>query len=486
MKRFGTRAATLTIVLTVLMAVPAAAQNLIGNPGFELPLSGTIQTEPCGITSPPLPPSPGNWLAYAQCLGSPPARATAPEPVHSGAFSGRVLREPAGCGSGGYFYQDVPFSPVTDYEFSGWVYPVEGSQQLSILFGWDHHGTSLGFTTMNVSPGSTFFEAWGTSGTGPAISYNAWHHLALIARASSHTAEFFIDGTLVGTTAPGSAVPPLPATVLLGEGSSCNSFVGDFFYDDMFLGPAPPAQHPTTTSVKCEPQPVVAGNPTTCTATVTDTATSGATTPTGTVSFKSSGPGTFSNGAKCTLSGTGASASCSVTYTPGSTPSEPVRTDTITAEYGGDSTHEASKGTTTVAVISPTALASGSFVIGDENATIGKVVTFSDVEWWGSNWWKENTLSGGPAPSSFKGFAESSPSPPMCGEEWTSGGGNSSGPPPTVPEYMEVIAASKITQSGSTIKGNAPEVVVVKTNPGYLPNPGHHGTGKLVAIVCKT
>jgi hypothetical protein len=55
-----------------------------------------------------------------------------------------------------------------------------------------------------------------------------------------------------------------------------------------------------------------------------------------------------------------------------------------------------------------------------------------------------------------------------------------------VPEYMAVIAASKITQSGSTISGNAPEVVVVKTNPGYAPNPGHKGTGKVIAIVCKS
>jgi hypothetical protein len=175
-----------------------------------------------------------------------------------------------------------------------------------------------------------------------------------------------------------------------------------------------------------------------------------------------------------------------VSYKPGSTPAEPVRTDTITAEYGGDTTHEASKGTTTVTVISPTALASGSFVIGDENAKIGNVVTFFDVEWWGSEWWKENSLSGGPAPAAFKGFAESSPSPPTCGETWTTNTGNSSGPPETVPLFMEVIAASKITQSGSTISGNAPEVVVVKTNPGYLPDPGHKGTGKVVAIVCKS
>jgi hypothetical protein len=246
------------------------------------------------------------------------------------------------------------------------------------------------------------------------------------------------------------------------------------------------AKHPTTTTVGCEPPTVVAGQPTKCTATVTDTATSGQTTPTGTVSFTTSGPGSF-NKASCKL-GTvnSSSASCSVIYTPGSTPSEPVRTDTLTATYEGDTTHEGSEGTTTVTVISPTALAHGSFVIGDQNATIGKVITFSDVEWWGSNWWKQNSLSGGPAPSSFKGFAESSPSPPTCGETWTTNTGNSSGPPPTVPEYMEVIAASKISQSGSTITGNAPEVVVVKTNPGYLPDPGHKGTGKVVAIVCKT
>jgi hypothetical protein len=131
-------------------------------------------------------------------------------------------------------------------------------------------------------------------------------------------------------------------------------------------------------------------------------------------------------------------------------------------------------------------LAHGSFTIGDQNATVGKVVTFSDVEWWGSNWWKENSLSGGPAPAAFKGFAESSPNPPLCGETWTTDTGNSSGPPATVPGFMAVIAASKITQSGSTITGNAPEVVIVKTNPGYMPNPGHKGTGTLVMILCKS
>jgi hypothetical protein len=242
--------------------------------------------------------------------------------------------------------------------------------------------------------------------------------------------------------------------------------------------------HGTFTVVTCAPQLVVAGNSTTCMATVSSGGAS-PTPPTGTVSFTSSGPGTFGSGGSCTLvPEPPRDATCSVTYTPGSTPSTPVRTDTITAKYNGDPTHGTSSGTALVEVISPTALASGSFVIGDQNATIGNIVTFSDVEFWGSDWWKENSLSGGPAPAAFKGFAASSTSPPTCGEHWTTDTGNSSGPPATVPGFMEVIASSKITQSGTTISGDAPEVVVVKTNPGYLPDPGHKGTGMVMADVC--
>jgi hypothetical protein len=38
----------------------------------------------------------------------------------------------------------------------------------------------------------------------------------------------------------------------------------------------------------------------------------------------------------------------------------------------------------------------------------------------------------------------------------------------------------------TSVKCSPDPFVVVKTNPGYLPNPGHKGTGKLVVIVCKT
>jgi hypothetical protein len=53
-----------------------------------------------------------------------------------------------------------------------------------------------------------------------------------------------------------------------------------------------------------------------------------------------------------------------------------------------------------------------------------------------------------------------------------------------VPEYMTVIASSAISRSGPTISGNIPEVVVVETNPGSPPDPGHPGTATVVAVVC--
>jgi hypothetical protein len=246
------------------------------------------------------------------------------------------------------------------------------------------------------------------------------------------------------------------------------------------VGPLP-LVHPTSTSVGCSPGTVVAGHSTTCTATVTDTAGSAQTTPTGTVGFSSSGAGSFGE-ASCTLAAVNASsASCQVSYTPSATTSSPVRSDTIAAAYGGDATHNPSSGETNVEVLSITLLASGSFVIGDQNAAMGNQVTF-----WGAQWSKLNTLSGGDAPPSFKGFASTTTAnPPSCGAAWSSGPGNSSPPPNApLPEYMVVIASSGVSKSGSTISGNTAHVVVVKTSPGYAPDPGHRGTGRVVGIVC--
>jgi hypothetical protein len=120
--------------------------------------------------------------------------------------------------------------------------------------------------------------------------------------------------------------------------------------------------------------------------------------------------------------------------------------------------------------------AGGTFVVGDKSAT-------GSVLFWGAQWAKVNVLSGGPAPSSFKGF-EDSVATPTCGSSWTTDPGNSSGPPASIPTYMGVIVSSSISKSGSTISGNTVHMVVVKTDPGYEPNPGHAGTGTVVAVIC--
>jgi len=123
--------------------------------------------------------------------------------------------------------------------------------------------------------------------------------------------------------------------------------------------------------------------------------------------------------------------------------------------------------------------ASGPFVIGDGNDSISSTVTF-----WGAQWAKNNTLSGGKAPSAFKGF-ENGDVAPSCPGSWTASPGNSSMPPSgPLPSYMGVIVSSSITKSGASISGDTRHIVVVKTDDGYAPDPGHAGTGTVVALAC--
>lgn len=135
----------------------------------------------------------------------------------------------------------------------------------------------------------------------------------------------------------------------------------------------------------------------------------------------------------------------------------------------------------TVQVIwtAPFAPGGGAFVIGDLNSSIGTHVTF-----WSARWSHFNQLSGGRAPRSFKGFAKQ-PTVPTCGVTWTSRPGNSSHPPHgPLPAFMAIIVSSKVTQRGHKISGDILHIVVVKTNPGYRPSPGHRGTGTVVSQVC--
>jgi hypothetical protein len=110
------------------------------------------------------------------------------------------------------------------------------------------------------------------------------------------------------------------------------------------------------------------------------------------------------------------------------------------------------------------------FVIGDGNATVGTHVTF-----WGAQWAKDNSLSGGDAPSAFKGLALTTD---VVNCAFATGPGNSvDGPDALPPGDVQVLVASSITKSGSTINGTFTGWVAVKPDPGYAGDPGHAGTG---------
>jgi hypothetical protein len=160
---------------------------------------------------------------------------------------------------------------------------------------------------------------------------------------------------------------------------------------------------------------------------------------------------------------------------------QPLGPGTVSGSFAGDNNYLPSGSNASTLIFDyPAGVAGGSFIIGDRNVLVGKQVTF-----WGAQWANLNLLSGGAAPSSFKGFAnQTSPNPATCGGNWATGPGNSSGPPSNIPTYMAVIVSSSITKSGSTIAGNARQIVIVKTNPGYDSNPGHTGTGTVVAVLC--
>jgi hypothetical protein len=131
------------------------------------------------------------------------------------------------------------------------------------------------------------------------------------------------------------------------------------------------------------------GGATVCSATVTDTARTGQSTPTGTVSFTHSGAGSL-YGSPCRLSGSGPAASCSVFFA-----SFPLGGQAITASYGGDATHDTSAGSTLVAVVLPEST-NGCLVFGhgqltaangDQASFLGLAFAKPPV---GAQWYRDN------------------------------------------------------------------------------------------------
>jgi hypothetical protein len=159
---------------------------------------------------------------------------------------------------------------------------------------------------------------------------------------------------------------------------------------------------------------------------------------------------------------------------------------TVTASFPGDAYYQAASASTTAIVFAFPS--TGAFALGD--LTVAAATPTTLVTWWVSTWNRLNSLTGGPAPSAFKGLASAVTTLPtqtpanVCSGTWTSAGGSSDRPPATVPSYMGVIVPTAIKKSGDTINGDYVKIVVVRTNPGYTASASGVGTGTIVATFC--
>ncbi|HET7338652.1 MAG TPA: PKD domain-containing protein [Candidatus Dormibacteraeota bacterium] len=160
-------------------------------------------------------------------------------------------------------------------------------------------------------------------------------------------------------------------------------------------------------------------------------------------------------------------ASCSIVVAQGLGPTQ------LGIGFAGDNFYSSATLNTSVIVFAYAA--GGTFAVGDQS---GPTVTF-----WSARWATSNQLSGGSAPSDFKGF-ENSSGPPVCGAGWTTTPANSSSPPAAVPAYMAVIVSSQVAESEGLISGDTAHIVIVQVAPGYANDVGHPGTATVVATLC--
>ena len=200
----------------------------------------------------------------------------------------------------------------------------------------------------------------GSGAGGGDVPLNTWTHVAGTYDLATTTWRMYVNGVEVGSHVTTMGVGNITtAPFKIGTSGTCAGFGGLVDEVEIYNRALSAAEiqaimtpHSTATSVSCSPDTVLAGSPATCSATVSDAASTGQTSPSGTVSFGTSGPGAFSPTNSCTLvAASSSTASCSVLYTPASNGTA-ARSDTITANYNGDASHNTSDGNTSVAVTS--------------------------------------------------------------------------------------------------------------------------------------
>lgn len=155
----------------------------------------------------------------------------------------------------------------------------------------------------------------------------------------------------------------------------------------------------------------------------------------------------------------------------------------LAAKFLGDTYYLPSADTSKAAIVFAFP-SRGAFVLG--NLSVAAAGPTTTLTWWSSEWSLANSLTGGAAPASFKGFAGNPvpSSPPACAGTWTTTSGNSPPPVGSIPSYMGVLVSTAVNKSGATLSGDTTKIVVIKTAAGYSPSPGHSGTGTYVATYC--
>jgi hypothetical protein len=354
-----------------------------------------------------------------------------------------------------------------------------GTDAITASFTNEGGATATGKASVNWVPPTTATTLTVHPGTGDFADLTRVS--AKLTNSSGPVAGKTVTLTLNGSeTCPGTTDATGIASCPITPGESAGSYTlaGSFAGDSMNLASSGSANfvvtHEETALFYTGPASALNGQPFTFSGHITtddptaDTALGGET-----LTFTL---GTGSGAQTCagTTNSTG-TASCTIASV-----SQPVGSSVpVAASFAGDDFYVPATAKTTAAVFAPAPF--GAFAIGDQSA--GNPTVGAPVNFWGSRWAQSNSLSGGTAPSSMKGFVANSTAL-FCGSNWTARTGNSSAPPGTLPDQIEVMVSTNITQAGSTLRGDIVHIVIVRADPGYRSAPGHPGTGQIIAVIC--
>ena len=274
------------------------------------------------------------------------------------------------------------------------------------------------------------------------------------------------------TGTDGTAACPIVPAEAAGTYGLSASFAGDGNYVPTASGQTFLVTKEETTTLYTGPTVIAQGNPVTLSGHLLE---DGVTPISGRTFTLTLGAGATSQSCMTAATDAGGNGQCTLTnVTIGQGP-QPVRADFAGDGYylpSSDSSHQ---------VIVFAFPSRGVFTLGDSTLAANP----PSVTYWGAQWASQNTVSNSRVSPSFKGFADSvRPNPPSCGGTWASAPGNSSSPAGSVPAYMGTVVTSSATKNGGAISGTITKIVVVVTAPGYGPDPGHAGTGTIIATYC--